>query len=320
MKENYTLAFKKACDSQKVAIYTHANVDGDAVGSAFAFYFFLKGIGKQVDVFSKTTIPTQLKFLEIDNIINKKTCENYDLAIAFDCNTPDMMNIYGYEFVAKENTIEFDHHPSNPKYAKINIVEPERSSTCELVADFLISNNVTITNKMAKFLLTGIITDSGGFKFSCTSKQTMSIVHKLLQSTNVSLSELMSYIFESEEPEYLQLYKEAVNNTTLMCNNQICLTVIKNGFYKTTGIDPNSAKNLTRIGTEIKTVKLMALIAEVEPNVCKVSFRSRNNYDCSLCAKVFGGGGHKQASGCKIFGNVNDTIDRVKKSLTDVLL
>ncbi len=319
MKEVYTNAFKKICEAKKVAIYTHANVDGDAVGSAFAFYFFLKGLGKEVDVFSKTTIPSQLKFLNIEQFINKKTCENYDLAIGVDCNTFEMMNLYGQKFMSIKNNIQFDHHRANPNYASLNVVNPEVSSTCELVADFLFSLNASISDVVAKFLLTGIITDSGGFKFSCTSNKTIDIVYKLLNISNLKLSDIMAYIFESEEPEYLQLYKEAINNTKLLYDNKVALIVIKNNFYKTTGIDPNSAKNLTRIGTEIKTVKFTALIAEVEPNVCKVSFRSRNEYDCSKCAQVFGGGGHKQASGCKIFGKVNDTVDKVLKSITDVL-
>ncbi len=311
--------YEKILKANTIGIYTHANVDGDALGSAFAFYYLLKDLGKVVDVYSRTTIPNQLKFLEVGNLLNKRSVKRYDLVIAVDCSTKEMMNIYAPDFSNYKNAIQFDHHPTNTSFTEVGIVEPNRSSASELIANFFYENDVKITPIMAKFLLTGIITDTGGFKFSCTTKSTMEIVYKLLQDSEIEISYLMSNIFESEEPNYIQLYKEAINNTKLLCDNKIALIYIPYSFYKRTGIDPNSAKNLTRIGTEIKTVLLVGLIAEVEPNVCKVSFRSRKNYDCSVCASVFGGGGHRQASGCKIFDTLDNCIKRVTKSMVDIL-
>lgn len=319
MEKTYAEALNLIDKAQSVAIFTHANVDGDAIGSAFAFYLYLKSINKKVSVFTKTTMPTQLKFLNVENLLNKKIAGGYDLAIAVDCNTVDMMNIYGYEFKKYKKSIQFDHHQGNEGYASVNIINSEASSACEVVAEFMLNSNIQITDEIAKMLITGIVTDSGGFKFSCTSNKTMEIVCKLLNQTSIKISDIMANVFESEEPEYLQLYKEAINNTKLLENNRVALIVINNDFYAKTGIDPNSAKNLTRIGTEIKSVVVTALIAEVEKGVCKISFRSRRGYNCRNCALVFGGGGHIQASGCKIYGDLNTTIERVVKSMTDGL-
>lgn len=319
--KNYDIAINKMQNSKNIAIFTHANADGDAIGSAFAFYFFLKGLGKNVDVFCKTTLPSQLKFLEVEELINKKTVTcAYDLAICVDCNTLEMTNIYAQDFLKCKSSISFDHHPNNPGFADINIVEPKLSSTCELIAKVFYETGCKITDRMAELLLTGIVTDSGGFKFSCTSKDTMNIVNRLLNENNIEISFIMSNVFESENEEYLEFYKEAINNTELIRNNTVAIISIQNSFFKRTGIDPNSAKNLTRIGTELKSVIVTALITEVEPNVCKVSFRSRLGYDCSKCASVFGGGGHKQASGCKIYGDFLTTKERVIKSITDGLV
>ena len=320
MKERFKDAFQIIKNANKIAIFTHANVDGDAIGSAFAFYFYLKSLGKEANVFSKTTIPNQLRFLGVEEYINQKTCDKYDLAICVDCNTAEMMNVYAEKFLSIENNIQFDHHPNNPHYAKLNITDNTRSSACELVAEFFLANDVELNDDCVKFLLTGILTDSGGFKFSNTSTRTMEIVTGFLKKNNVKLNYLMSELFESEEPEYLSLYKEAINNTKLINDNKIAIITIPYEFYERTGIDPNCAKNLTRIGTEIKTVIVTALIAEVEPGMCKVSYRSRGDYDCSKCANVFGGGGHKQASGCKVYGNLYDTIERVIKSMTDGII
>ena len=92
------IAIEKIKKADNIVIYTHANVDGDAIGSAFAFYFLLKEMGKNVDVFAKTTMPNQLKFLDIEDILNKKTVDKYNLAIAVDCNTIKIINIHTCHF------------------------------------------------------------------------------------------------------------------------------------------------------------------------------------------------------------------------------
>lgn len=318
--KNYNIAIEKIKKADNIVIYTHANVDGDAIGSAFAFYFLLKGMGKKVDVFAKTTMPNQLKFLEIEDILNKKTIDKYNLAIVVDCNTIEMTSVYVDEFYKIPESVQFDHHRNNPSYADINIVEPNMSSACELIANVLSETNTKINKKTAEFLLCGMITDSGGFRFASVTSKTLLTAYKLIDEFNLDLSYYMHNLFESESKEYLKMYKEAINNTELLCNDQVAIITLPYRFFKETGIDPNSSKNLTRIGTEIKSVIATALISEVEPNVSKVSFRSRKGYDCSLCAAVFGGGGHREASGCKIFGNLNDTKDKVLKAITDGLL
>ena len=305
--------------ANSIGIFTHANVDGDAIGSAFALYFYLKEQGKQVEVVSETTLPNQLKFLQVEKLIKNKPSLKYDLVIATDCNTPDMMATNKQAFLEVSNSVQFDHHPLNPEFAKINNVETAVSSASEVVAKFFIENNIKLTPEMGKFLLSGIITDSGGFKFSCTTSQTMEVVYEILKQTQIELAWVMSSLFESETKESFEMQKYAMNHTEFLFDEQVVFISIDYSFFKRTGIDPNSCKFLTRIGTELKNTKLTALISEVSPNVSKVSFRSRAGYDASLCAKAFGGGGHKQASGCKIFGKFQDTVTRIKKVLKEVL-
>lgn len=311
---------KEVMDRAKtIGIFTHANVDGDAIGSAFALYYYLIDLGKDVEVVAETTLPNQLNFLNIEHLIKQEPSKKYDLVISTDCNTVDMMGVNKSNFLKVSNSIQFDHHPLNPEFAKINNVETNVSSASEIVAKFFLENNIKLTNQIGELLLSGIITDSGGFKFSCTTSSTMQVVSQILSQTDVSLSNIMSGLFESETRSSYEMQKYAMNHTEFLCDEQIVIIKIDYKFFKETGVDPNSCKFLTRIGTELKNTKLTALISEVKPNVNKVSFRSRSGYSASNCAKVFGGGGHNQASGCKIFGNFYDVIDKIKKVLKEEL-
>lgn len=316
------LNFKKSKDvierANSIAIFTHANADGDAIGSAFALYYYLKDLGKLVDMYTDTTkLPNQLEFLNVNGIINKAHSSKYDLHIVVDSNNPDILGKMKPKFLSCSDSVQFDHHPLNPEYATVNNTLVESSSASEVVARYFIENEIKITDTMATFLLSGIITDSGGFKFSCITSKTMEVVFYLLKATNISLATIMSKLFESETLDSFSLQKYAYNHTEFILNNKACLVVIDNKFYSRTGIDPNSCKFLTRIGTELKDILITAVLSEVEPGVTKVSFRSRSGYKASSCAIKFGGGGHTQAAGCKIYGALNTTIEKIKKVIAE---
>ena len=135
---NYSKSKELMEKANSIAIFTHRDADGDAIGSAFALYLHLVNLGKQVDVFSDSmNLPNQLDFLKVKKILNKKTCSKYDLAIATDSNTLEMLGRRKEQFSKFPLTIQFDHHPQNPEYATVNNTTTEVSSACELVADFL---------------------------------------------------------------------------------------------------------------------------------------------------------------------------------------
>lgn len=313
-KESYNL-MKNAT---KIGIFTHRDADGDALGSAFSLYYHLVGLGKVVEVVSDTIVPPQLDFLGVSNLIKRKPSFEYDLVIATDSNNKEMLGVVKPFFVAPKS-IQFDHHPLNPDFADINNIELNVSSASEIIAEFFIENNLEMSKKIGELLLTGMITDSGGFKFSYLTHKTFSVVSVILEKTGLQLSPIMRNIFESETKDSYLMQKYAINHTEYLFDGKAVIIKIDNSFYNKTGIDPNACKFLTRIGTEQKDVKITCLVSEVQPNVNKVSFRSKDGYDASACARVFGGGGHKEASGCKIYGNFYAVVDKLIRAIGDEL-
>ena len=315
---NFKESYEMMKQSKHIGIFTHRDADGDALGSAFALYFHLKSLGKEVEVVSDSSVIDQLNFLGVDDLIQRKPSFDYDLVIATDCNNKEMLGVVKPFFEA-QNSIQFDHHPLNPEFASINNIELNVSSACEIVAKFFMENNIQINTRIGELLLTGMITDSGGFKFSNLTNDTFKIVSKIMDEADVELSTLMRNIFESETKDSFLMQKYAINHTEYLFNGKAVIIKIKHSFFKETGIDPNACKFLTRIGTEQKDVKITCLVSEVLPNVNKVSFRSKDGYDASACAKVFGGGGHKEASGCKIRGNFYSVVEKLIRAMGDEL-
>lgn len=313
-KESYDLM--KSAD--KIGIFTHRDADGDALGSAFSLYFHLKSLGKTVEVVSDSVIPPQLDFLNVSGLIKRKPSFSYDLAIATDCNNKEMLGVVKPFFVA-DNSIQFDHHPLNPDFADINNIELNVSSASEIVAEFFMQNELEITKEIGELLLTGMITDSGGFKFSHLTSNTFKLVSGILDKTGLDISCVMRKVFESETRDSFLMQKYAINHTEYLFDGAAVIIKIDYSFFKNTGIDPNACKFLTRIGTEQKDIKITCLVSEVQPNVNKVSFRSKDGYDASACARVFGGGGHKEASGCKIHGNFHGVVEKLIRAIGDEL-
>lgn len=313
-KESYNL-MKNA---NKIGIFTHRDADGDALGSAFSLYYHLKNLGKTVEVVSDSVVPPQLDFLGVSDLIKRKPSFEYDLVVATDANNKEMLGVVKPFFVA-DKSIQFDHHPSNPEFADVNNIELNVSSASEIVADFMLQNSLEITKEIGELLLTGMITDSGGFKFSSLTSNTFKIVSAILDKTGILISSIMRKVFESETRESFDMQKYAINHTEYLFDGKAVIIKLDYAFYKNSGIDPNSCKFLTRIGTEQKDVKITCLVSEVQPNVNKVSFRSKDGYDASACARVFGGGGHKEASGCKIHGNFYGVVEKLIRAIGDEL-
>lgn len=308
---------KEFNDIKTVSIFTHINTDGDAIGSAFCFYEYFKGLGKEVNVYCDSDLPEMLEFLNVKELINKNNNYKTDLSIAVDCNDSARIGRFEKDFYNAKKTIQFDHHPGNPSFAKYNLVNSNMSSTCELLYTFFTDNNLEITKEMARFLLVGILTDTGGLRFSCTSNCTLKIVAEIVDKYDLKIYEFMSNIFETQSHKNFIALSYAYNNAKFYEDNKIVLITIPYEFYKENGIQPNQIINLTKIATELKDTVVSAVISEEKKNVCKVSFRSHKGYDVRNCAMVFGGGGHKAASGCKIFGNIESTAEKVLKSMMD---
>lgn len=296
-----------------VAIAGHVRPDGDCIGSSMGLYlYFQKNYPDvRVDVFLED-IPEEFLFIKDADKINHTfitDIESYDLFICIDCEkgrTGEAEKI----FDAAQKTINIDHHISNTGTGDVTYIVPTSSSACELAYDVMDKDKLDIN--IAQALYTGMVTDTGVFKYNSTSPKTYEIAGKLI-SYGFDFTWLIDHVFY--EKTYLQnqiLGRALLESITLMDGKVIASVVSRQtmDFYGVSGSDLDGIVNqlMFTIGTDVSI-----FMYEDEPMMYRVSLRSNGNIDVSRVAKLLGGGGHVRASGCTLNGTAHDAINSITK-------
>ena len=296
-----------------VAIAGHVRPDGDCIGSSMGLYlYFQKNYPDvRVDVFLED-IPEEFLFIKDADKINHTfttDIESYDLFICIDCEkgrTGEAEKI----FDAAQKTINIDHHISNTGTGDVIYIVPTSSSACELAYDVMDKDKLDIN--IAQALYTGMVTDTGVFKYNSTSPKTYEIAGKLI-SYGFDFTWLIDHVFY--EKTYLQnqiLGRALLESITLMDGKVIAAVVSRQtmDFYGVSGSDLDGIVNqlMFTIGTDVSI-----FMYEDEPMMYRVSLRSNGNIDVSRVAKLLGGGGHVRASGCTLNGTAHDAINSITK-------
>lgn len=297
--------------SNNILLHCHPNPDPDSVGSVLAMKIALEKIGKKVTVIrGDSEIPIAFRhFPKANEILDKNFFEinkdNFDLFLILDSGSKEMISNKGEViFGDKLKTINIDHHASNIGYADINLVDSSYSSNAQLVFDLITSWGIEINHKMAINLFMGMYTDTGGFKYETVTAETYQIASELVKIA----PDFHKYIFEMENSnskDDLKFEGLALSSINNFLNDNIAISAISRDEMKKSGLDLNSKIPLHVISNLLRSVigwNVGVCMLEIEPNVYKASFRSRDStkFDVSKLAVALGGGGHKPAAGALI--------------------
>ncbi len=307
-------------EAKNVAIYTHINTDCDAIGSSLALREMLLSKGKGVDVFVNSDFPSNFDFFDDLAVINQKTCtEKYDLVVCLDAATEGRLGKYKFSYrKGIKNSLNIDHHTfSNEKYCKTNFVK-EASSTCEILFEIFTKMNVFITPKIAKMLLSGILTDTGRLTHSATEK-TFQTVSKLVKFGKISIEEVTTPLFNSTSINVFNLIRKAYEKIEFYADGGLAMIMFSQEDYKETGTKLDDIDAIPDMPLQINDVKFSIVASEDDKGYFRVSFRSKGELSARDAAETFGGGGHQNASGCKIFGEFEDVKRQLLESAFNVL-
>lgn len=302
-------------DSKKIAILYHINGDGDAVGSSLALYLGFKD-DKEIDIFADENVAHNLKFLPSSDIIkyNHIPEDVYDLAIAVDCGDKKRMGSREKVFDAAKFRINIDHHNSNDIVGEINLIDEKSPATGEIVHKILEAGNIEITKEIAECLYVAILTDTGSFKHSSTTPSIHRIVAELME-VGISTSEIFRNVYENVSYERQKLLGRILNGMELLRNGKLTIMSTDYNEINEIGARQEDLENVANYGIGIIGVELSIFIKEAEPGICRISLRSKRNFDCASFAKSLGGGGHMRAAGCDVKG----TKEEVKGILVEKL-
>ena len=308
---------KEIKEAEKIVILTHESSDGDAVGSSLAMKLMLREMGKESDVI----LPEYSRlfdFLPGANEI-KKSSEilNYDLAISVDCANLKRLQEKKY-FENAKKTIVIDHHGSNEMYGDLNYVNPVSPACCEILAVISEYFELEMTKDIGTCLMTGIITDTGGFQYSGVNSETFEFASELLRK-GVDIPEIYKRTLRTKTKANFELTKRVIDRMEILEDGKVTFTYIDMKDEEEVNAEPGDHEGLVEIGRDIEGVEVSIFIRQKEENAYKVSLRSGEYVNVSDICLLFGGGGHQKAAGALIQGDVQQVKEKILKEVRKAL-
>lgn len=291
----------------------HKSPDGDALGSGLALSNALRSLGKKVSHCSIDPIPEDMIFMKGSKTIKhvSKLNDKFDCAIILECKDFERM---GNIIVPEQATtiINIDHHLIHTNYADINYVVPESSSVSELVYEILIALKIKLTRMQAENLYVGIVTDTGRFQQLNTTSNSHLVVSQLLKC-GVNSNELCKNLFLITRINKLRLYGYALSNIqTALDGKLVYIKLTKDMFEKSKALDSDT-DGIINFCINVPGAVVGCVVKEIGKNVSKASFRSVEKINLLNIVNKFDGGGHKNAAGCTINSNLDDSIKQIIK-------
>lgn len=305
--------------AQTIVILTHESPDGDAVGSSLAMKLALENLGKAPDLILPE-YSRMFEFLPGTSTIKKTSdVEKYDLAISLDC--ANLKRLVGNEYFENaKKTIVIDHHGSNNMYADLNYVNPVSPACCEILIGMFEYFNIEITKEIGSCILTGIITDTGGFQYQSTTAETFEFTAELLRK-GVNVSDIYKRSLQTVSKANFELQKRVMNRMELLEDGKVTFTYITKKDEEEVNAEPGDHEGLVEIGRNIEGVEVSIFIRQKDDDeeAFKVSMRSGEYVNVSDVCLMFGGGGHPRAAGALIKGDVETVKQKIMAELKKVL-
>lgn len=292
----YTKALELIEKSRYILIITHVNPDPDSIGSALALSNLFHENKIKHKVYNVSSdLPQNLDFIPRFEKITDQLPAFFDLAISVDCGTYKRL---GFELDPSIPLINFDHHKSNNKFGTVNIVDPMKSSTAELVYEFFKHNGLYITKNSATALYVGIYDDTLAFSLARCDEITFEKINFLVEC-GASPSDIANKLLRRDSLAKYRIIPKVLKSLELFKEGEVASIIAKEEWFKQTGAHNRDCEDALDMVMSIAIVKI-AFFVRVVNGVSRVSLRSKGKIDVSSIAGHFGGGGHFNAAGCTL--------------------
>ena len=318
---------------KKIAIIPHRNPDGDAMGSTLALYHFLSKNNHQTTVISPNEFPDFLAWLPGSETVkifekNKENCtqilEQADIVFTLDFNAFHRVGEMEKVLELLDTTfIMIDHHQKPDDYATYMYSDTSFGSTCEMVYNFIsfLDKKDQIDKTIGTCIYTGILTDSGSFRFPNTTGNTHRIVAELID-LGVENTAIPNLLFDNSSYHRLQLLGKALQNLKVIPEHKTSYTTLTQAELNSFNYVKGDTEGIVNYGLSIKGVQFTAIFIEnADENIIKISFRSQGEFDVNEFARsYFNGGGHRNAAGGKSEVSMEDTIKKFENLVHNLTL
>lgn len=296
-----------------VFVAAHIMPDGDCIGSALGLTWALRKLGKTVTVTCNDHPSNNFDFLPGFAELSPKLPTVEDLLVFVDGSSADRFGpAFDSKYFEGRTVLEIDHHITNENFAPLNYVDSTAASTAEIIYRIAVALGVSLDPIIAQCLLTGVVTDTLGFRTSNTTVETLKTATALIQAGG-SIPNIVENVFNRVPLPSLRLRGRVLGNATL--DGLILWAQVPYALARELGVNGNGTGGIVNQLLSVDAAKIALLLSEKDNGKIDVGMRSRGGYDVSEVARLLGGGGHKQAAGALIDGPLDAARERVLTEL-----
>jgi phosphoesterase RecJ-like protein len=302
---------------QRFVVVSHLRPDGDAIGSSLAMAYALRRLGKDVRVLSRDAAPQQVAgFPGVADIeITSRIDDPGDAVLVMECGDLARTGVDGLE---RGFVINIDHHPGNAGYGALNWLDLSAAACGEMVFDLVRALDVPLTLEIATHVYVAIVTDTGSFHFANITPRTFDICRQCVEA-GVNPPELARTLFDSNSLAKLKLSGAVLNRMHLDPTGRAATLVVDDRLLRECDATYDDTDGLINQPLTVKEIVAVAFFKEQGPQEWRVSMRSKGEVDINAIAREFGGGGHKNASGCNARGHLDELTGIFQRKMLDAI-
>lgn len=298
---------------KSAVIYTHMRPDGDTLGSGMALCRALSLCGLTSETVNEGEIPARYAaFPALREIKRKPTLSAPDLCIAVDTSSPDRLGLLEKSFLAlgrRGTSVNIDHHISNSRYAKYNLVRT-LPSTAEIALSLISALGRKIEGEIADLLMLGMATDTGVFSHEDVGGETFRAA-AVAADGGANIGRIAYEAVTRRTKDCSRLYLDVLSRLRYFLDDRLAVALIPLETLRRFGQSDDATVGIVDFALTVDSVEVSISLLEVRKGQYKASLRSKGRADVNAVARMFGGGGHKLASGCMFFGDIEEIYDKI---------
>lgn len=322
--EQIAKAYRFIQEGDHFLVVAHVQPDGDAISSTLAVGWLLRQWNKSFVMVNENGVPNKLSYLPMSDQVctyeehNAIASKLFDTVICVDCAAYVRIGKIAKWIAKTARVLNIDHHPTNDHYGEVAVIREGAAATVEILFDMFTSYGVALDIDVATTLYTGLVTDTGGFRYHNTSSHVLSIASDLLR-LGVNGYDITIRLLEKMSMAQMQLTQRGLVRLSFSENRRIGWLYITLEDMIETGARDEDIEGLVNYPRHIEGVEVSLLFKQIEPFGVKVSMRSAALVNVAEIAQHFGGGGHVRAAGCEVAGTLDEVIANVVERVNQAL-
>jgi phosphoesterase RecJ-like protein len=301
-------------NNNEFLIISHVNPDGDATSSSCAIAWLLSKLGKTYTIANMDRFPQRFSYIKgYDKLLTYHDLEKLPLftnVIAVDCADFNRFGELNLRFDSSVTLVNIDHHATNIGYGHLNLIDTSAAATAQIIYEWIKYFEVPFDENIAKCIYTGLLTDTGGFRYQNTTPKVLAIASELL-SFGVNPTDIARISLETITTSHVAMLQRALQTLVIHPSGKIAHVVCSLEALQHTSATADDLDGIVRYPVNIQGVEVGILFKQLSDYSFKVSFRSNDWVDVARIASRFGGGGHVRAAGCTIEGSLDNVVDLV---------